>query len=179
MTISKTKPKEKPNNIVKKPLIKKAKKTGNTKSKEVFIAKPITVKPVVLPLTPKQEEKLNKSFDSIDGYLKSIAYSASFASLYLLYLVFKSKGNVLMVLNFLIIVIVSFGLIYSSRLFSRQSQKSIMVYSATMIFVVLSSLFSRWVSGSSLFVPAYIIGYFISALILVEMLRFKKYSLLF
>jgi hypothetical protein len=154
-----------------KPRVSKAKKTIENK--------PVSTQPALVPISPEFEEKLTKHYYEMKKYLRGITYGAPIFTLYLLYLIIKSKGEVLMILNFLGFVVITVGWAYCSHLFTKQSKKSIMVYAAMMALLALHIILISWVTGSDRLIAGSIIGYFIMILFWMQMFRLKKYNFLY
>jgi hypothetical protein len=154
-----------------KPRVSKAKKTIENK--------PVSTQPTLVPISPEFEEKLTKHYYEMEKYFRGATYGTPIFTLYLLYLVIKSRGEILMILNFLGFVVITIGLTYCSHLFTKQSKKSIAVYAAIMIFSALFILFISWVTNSDRLIAGSIIGYLVVILIGIEMLRLKKYNFLY
>jgi hypothetical protein len=150
-----------------------------TKSKKMIDAQPAATKPDLVPISPEFEEKLTKSYYSMEKQLKVIFFTGPLASLYLLYLVVKSKGELVMTLNFLGVVVLSLGLGYSSRLFTKQSEKSVVVYGCTMGLITLFLGFIIWQTGSNRLLLGLFLQVFFALSTLFEMSRLKKYNFLY
>jgi len=155
------------------------KKPRATKSQKILDAQPSVTKPGLVPISPEFEEKLTKSYYSMEKYLGGFLFGGPFISLYLLYMVFKSKGSLIIVFNFLAVVVMSIGLGYTSRLFTKQSKKSIAAYGYTMLIVTLLSGLVVWVNGDVRFMQIAIIVFFFVLFTFIEMLRLKKYNFLY
>lgn len=92
---------------------KSTKKPRMNKVQKIIDAQPIPIEPKLVPISPDLEEKLTKSYYSTEIYLKGFLFSGPLLSLYLLYMIVKSKGELLMMLNFLGAVVFSVGLLFS------------------------------------------------------------------
>lgn len=132
----------------------------------------------VIPITPEFEVKLNKSFDSLERYFKAGAYSAPVIILISLYHVIKSNGDIFAVTSLIGVIIISIGMIFTYRLFSRQNQKSIGAFIATMISGILVSVLLKWMKGAELLGWEFF-GFFFVIFFLMEMIRLRKYNLLY
>jgi hypothetical protein len=163
----------------KKSQIKTTKKSRVSKAKKIMDAQPVPAVPVLIPITPEFEEKMTRRYYEMEKYLRGITYGAPVFTLYLLYLIIKSKGEVLMILNFLGFVVITIGWAYCSHLFTKQSKKSIMVYAATITLLALHIILISWITNSDKLIAGSIIGYIIMILLWIEMLRLKKYNFLY
>jgi hypothetical protein len=158
---------------------KAAKKPRTSKAKKTIDAQPAFTEPKLVPISPEFEEKLTKSYYSLEKYLRGFLFAGPLISLYLLYMVFKSNGELVIILNFLGAVVISFGLGYTSRLFTKQSKKSIATYGYTMIIVTLFSVFIVWADNSNRLLLGAIVVFFFTLFTFIEMLRLKKYNFLY
>lgn len=126
----------------------------------------------------EREEKLMKSFRSLDNYLAFGAYTSLLVDVYVLYLTIKSHGNPLMLAAFVFSLASSVLLIYSSRLFSRKDKRAVIYYTATFLATILFLILLRFMSGTSLFMLKDIVSYLIPMILLVEMYKLQENGIL-
>lgn len=133
----------------------------------------------LVPITPELERTLNKSFDSLERYLKGMYYSTPIFIIFPLYWVFKSGGNILNILIFLFFIPYSIGIIYSYRFLLKQNKKSINAFSISLGSFILLDIISIWILSLRAFTLADFIGFIFLSAFLIEMLRLKKYNYLY
>jgi hypothetical protein len=126
----------------------------------------------------EREQKLMKSFRSLDNYLVMGVFVGLLVDLYVLYLTIKSHGNPMMLAAFVFSLACSLLLIYSSRLFSRKDKRAMTYYAAVFFSTILFLMFTRFMSGASLFMLKDIVSYLIPVLLLIEMYKLKENGVL-
>jgi len=164
----------------KKPSSTKTNKKPSTANKKKTVdPKFVDSNSELTPITPQLEEKLTKSFRTIEGYLKGMAYSTPILIIFSLYWVFQSDGSLTTIVNFLSSIPLSIGIIFSYRLFSKQSKKSLLAYSITFGVTILSTILSYGILSLRQFNLTDVLIYIFGTAILIDIFRLKKYDYLF
>ena len=126
----------------------------------------------------EREKKLMKSFRSLKNIVALGVFANVLVDIYILFLVFLSKGNLLNIITFALSVIFTGGLFYSSRLLSMESQNALVVYIVTVCGVWLWVFIFRFINHLPLFAGKDIFSFIFPVAILYEMHRLKKEGVL-
>ena len=126
----------------------------------------------------ERKKKLMRSFRSLKNIVAFGAFASVLVDIYVLFLVFLSKGAPLNIIAFVVSVIFTGGLFYSSRLLSLENQKALVVYTVTVCCMWLWVFIFRSINHLTLFTGKDIFSIILPAAIFYEMRRLKKEGVL-
>jgi hypothetical protein len=121
----------------------------------------------------EREQKMVKSFTSVDNLFALGAYSSLLFDVYVLYLAISSRGNLLIVASFFVSILISAGLFYTSRVLSQKDKRAVTYYSIILLITMIFTFALRSISGSPVFLTKDIVSYLLPLALLFEMYRLK------